>query len=103
MILRSLTDLPTGTKIEGTFGSSEFSITPPNIKLMKLQLVFGRWTLGNEALHCGQQVRIKGVDFTGRTFWFNGRFEIAGQNNPVFFTVFGRISPDLETTEFALI
>ena len=67
---------------------------------MKLILIMGVWHIGWERLNCGQQVRIQGTDVHGRTFWFYGRFEIAGQNNPVFYTTFGRFTPDLAETIF---
>lgn len=61
-----------------------------------------RWTIGTTPLNCGQQVQIQCHDTAGRAFWVWGRFEIAGQNNPVFYTTFGRIVPDLHETIFRL-
>ncbi len=69
---------------------------------MKLRYANGAWCIGESEIHCGQQVKILGVDCICRKFWFYGRFEIAGQNNPVFFTTFGRVAPDLSETLFEL-
>ena len=48
----------------------------------------------------GAEVQILGTDLCGHDFWFWGRFEIGGQNNPVFYTTFGRVIPDLQETRF---
>lgn len=69
-----------------------------------MKLVFdrhaNRWTIGNVELHCGRQVRVYQTDVQGRSFCVWGRFEITGNNNPVFHTVSGRFFPDLQTAEF---
>jgi hypothetical protein len=60
------------------------------------------WKIGEAALNCGQQVKILCCDVNGDAFYVYGRFEIAGLNNPVFYTTFGRIVPDLQDTRFIL-
>lgn len=71
---------------------------------MKLRFSQGlqQWVIGDTALHCGQQVQICCHDINGEMFYVNGRFEIAGANNPVFHTTFGSLSPDLNETFFRL-
>lgn len=64
--------------------------------------VSGVWEIGGEPLNCGKQVQIECTDVNGDRFFVWGRFEIAGQNNPVFYTTFGRVVPDLATANFSL-
>lgn len=67
---------------------------------MKLKWNGERWQIGGVDVHCGNQVRIVVLLTTGARAAVWGRFELAPGNNPVFYTVFGRIIPDLQVTEF---
>ena len=59
-----------------------------------------RWIIGETEIHCGQQVKIRCTSVCSDIFWVWGRFEITGHNNPVFYTAFGRVFPDLNETLF---
>lgn len=61
---------------------------------------FNAWCLGQTIIRCGQQVQIQCRDVAGNVFWVWASFELAGMNNPVFYTTFGRVSPDLNETIF---
>jgi hypothetical protein len=73
------------------------------VKLRFLQNI-SRWALvnddGHETLSCGRQVQIQFQDVNGDRFFVWGRFELYGDNNPVFYTSAGEFSPDLELTIF---
>lgn len=71
---------------------------------MKLHLnkETGQWFIGETPLNCGQQVQILCCDVKGDAFYVWGRFELAGQNNPIFHTSFGCILPELRETFFKL-
>lgn len=68
---------------------------------MRLQFRDGQWHVGNIGLNCGRQVLIRLTDRHGDWFEVWGRFEIAGANNPVFYTAAGRFIPDLELCSFS--
>lgn len=59
-----------------------------------------RWAIGGRELNCGTQVQIQITTIDSGKYWVWGRFEIAHHNNPIFYTLFGRIVPDLDSTLF---
>ena len=60
------------------------------------------WEIGGVPINCGRQVQLEFSDVNGARCFVWGRFEIAGGNNPVFYTTFGRVSPELATARFSL-
>ena len=69
---------------------------------MKLRYNGQRWVIGEHELNCGQQVQFEAMTVDGQSVWVWGRFEIADHNNPVFYTTFGRVAPDLAYCNFRL-
>lgn len=66
---------------------------------LKFSKFSGCWELGEVFLHCGTHVLIDFISASGVKFQVFGRFEIQGDNNPVFYTSHGRFAPDLSDCE----